>query len=97
MELTADQEAEAQRLFELLKSKTETDLLSLARLLAGKSDGELFGRTEFEVRDRVHAIGALALESALAGRKKGGTWGAASRAVPASGGPGSSVTKPGAS
>lgn len=97
MELTPDQEAEAQRLFEVLKTKTESDLLALARLLAGKPDGELLGRTEFEVRDRVHAIGALALESALTGRKKGGTKAAASRAAPASGEPGSSDTKPGGS
>lgn len=97
MDLTPDQEAEAQRLFELLRAKTDADLLALARLLAGKADGELFGRTEFEVRDRVHAIGAAALESALAGRKKGGTKAAASRARGATGRPGSSGTKLGGS
>ncbi len=97
MELTADQEAEAQRLFDVLKAKTESDLLARARLLAGKSDGALFGRTEYEVRDRVHAIGALAFESALAGRKKGGAAGVASPAATASGPPGSSGIKPGGS
>ena len=40
MELTPEQEAEAQRLFEMLRSRTESDLLALARLLAGKPDGE---------------------------------------------------------
>lgn len=89
-------EAEAQRLFEVLKARTESDLLALARLLAGKSDGELLGRTELEVRDRLHAIGARALESALTGRKKGGAK-AASPAAGASGAPVSSVTKPGRS
>jgi hypothetical protein len=33
----------------------------------------LLGQTEFEVRDRVHQIGAKAIETALDERKKGGT------------------------
>lgn len=93
MDLTPEQEAEAQRIFDTLRATAEADLLALARLLAGKADGELFGRTEFEVRDRVHKIGAQALETALAGRKKGGTGGAASPAAGATGGPGSSGTR----
>jgi hypothetical protein len=39
-------------------------------LLVSKRDEELLGATEFAVRDRVHAIGALALETALNERKK---------------------------
>ncbi len=97
MDLTPDQEAEAQRIFAALKEKADTDLLALARLLAGKADGDLFGRTELEVRDRVHRIGATAFEAALAGRKKGGTAGAASPAAAATGRPGSSGTRPGGS
>jgi hypothetical protein len=97
MDLTPGQEAEAQRIFAALKERTDADLLALARLLAGRDTGELFGRTEFEVRDWVHAIGARALESALAGRKKGGTGGAASPAAGATGRPGSSGTRPGGS
>jgi WD40 repeat protein len=49
----------------------------VARLLASKPDPQLLGRTEFEVRDQVHAIGAKAIETALAERKKGGTKGRA--------------------
>jgi hypothetical protein len=94
MDLTPEQEAEAQRIFAVLKQTTEADLLALARLLAGKADGDIFGRTEFEVRDRVHAIGAQAIEAALAGRKKGGTRAAASPAGSASGRPGSRGTRP---
>lgn len=97
MDLTPEQEAEAQRIFDLLKEKAEADLMALARLLASKSDGEIFGRTEFEVRDRVHAIGAKAIESALAGRKKRATSAAASPASTATARPGSSATKPGGS
>jgi hypothetical protein len=97
MDLTPEQEAEARRIFDLLKEKAEADLMALARLLASKSDGEIFGRTEFEVRDRVHAIGAKAIESALAGRKKRATAAAASPATTATGRPGSSATRPGGS
>lgn len=72
-QLSAEQEAEAQRLFHILKRTTEDDLLALARLLASKKDRELLGQTEFDVRDRVHQIGAKALETALQERKKGAT------------------------
>ena len=95
MDLTPDQQTEARRLYEHLRSAADQDLWALAQLLASKADGDLFGRTEFEVRDRVHRLGARALESALAGRKKGGTGGAASPAAGATGGPGSSGTRPG--
>jgi hypothetical protein len=72
-DLTADQEAEARRIYDALIHSTDADLLALARLLASKADGEIFGATEFQVRDAVHRIGAKAIETALDGRKKGGT------------------------
>jgi hypothetical protein len=72
-DLTADQEAEARRIYDALKQSADADLMALARLLASKADGELFGATEFAVRDAVHRVGAKAIEAALAGRKKGGT------------------------
>jgi hypothetical protein len=71
--LSAEQEAQAQRIYHVLRQTCEQDLLALSRLLASKPDRELLGKTEFEVRDRVHAIGAKAVETALAERKKGGT------------------------
>jgi hypothetical protein len=94
MDLTPEQEAEAQRIFATLRETTDADLLALARLLASKGDGEVFGRTEFEVRDRVHAIGAKAIATTLAGRKKGGTGAAASAANGATGRPGSKGIRP---
>jgi hypothetical protein len=42
---------------------------ALARLLVSKKDHELFGATEFEVRDRVLRIGAQAYEEHLRGKK----------------------------
>jgi hypothetical protein len=75
--LSAEQEAEAQRIYQVLKQSCERDLLALARLLASKPDRQLLGQTEFEVRDRVHEIGARALAAALEERKKGATKGRA--------------------
>jgi hypothetical protein len=95
MDLTPEQRAEANRLYEHLRKTTDADLRALAELLASKADRDVLGKTEFEVRDRVHQIGAKAIEGALAGRKKGGTRGAASPAAGATAGPASSVTKPG--
>ncbi len=76
--LTAAQEAEALRIAAVLQQKFQEETLRLARLLAAKPDAELLGQTEFEVRDRVHALGAQAIETALQERKKGGTKAAAS-------------------
>lgn len=70
-----EQEAEALRIYKTLRRASRQDLLALARLLASKPDRELLGKTEFEVRDRVHEIGAKAVETALSERKKGGTKG----------------------
>jgi hypothetical protein len=77
LQLTPEQEAEAQRIADILSQKVREETLRIARLLASKPDAELLGQTEFEVRDRVHAIGALAMETALQERKKGGTTGPA--------------------
>jgi hypothetical protein len=71
--LTTDQVDLAERIYQSLRQATDSDLRSLAELLACKPDRQLLGQTEFEVRDRVHTIGAKALETALEERKKGGT------------------------
>src|SRR5713226_8822983 len=74
--LTPEQEAEAQALFQRLKTAFEREALQLARLMASKDDRHLLGGTEFEVRDQVHRLGAQVLETALQERKKGGDQGA---------------------
>ncbi len=71
--LTPEQEAEAQRLEQHLVAAYALEIKHLARLLASKADHQLLGETEFQVRDTVHRLGAAALETALEGRKKGGT------------------------
>jgi hypothetical protein len=75
--LTPRQQAEADRLTELLMKAASEEIRGIAELLASKPDNQLLGKTEFEVRDRVHKIGAKAIETTLNERKKGGTRGPA--------------------
>jgi hypothetical protein len=75
--LTPEQQAEAQRIAEILLEASREEIQTIAELLASKPDHKLLGKTEFEVRDRVHKIGAKAIETALNERKKGGTKGPA--------------------
>jgi hypothetical protein len=71
--LLAEQEAEAQRLFELFQQPLLQEARRLARLFASKATPELLGKTEFELRDTVHDLGARLLQTALEERKKGAT------------------------
>jgi hypothetical protein len=68
--LTAEQEAEALRLAERMHTASKEDFLQLARLLVAKPDSQLFGATEFAVRDRALQIAAQAFQTALDGREK---------------------------
>lgn len=76
-DLTPEQAEQAERIYQTLRSVSDAELRQIAHLLASKPDHQLLGRTEFEVRDRVHKIGAKAIETALNERKKGGTRGPA--------------------
>lgn len=71
--LTPEQQAEAQQIERILMESVRDDIRSLSELLASKPDRQILGRTEFEVRDLVHKIGATAIETALNERKKGDT------------------------
>ena len=87
--LTAEQRAEAERILSGMLQAAEGDLRQLAELLATKTEADTFGATEFTVRDIVLRVGAKAVETALAERKKGGTTGAAAPAPRAARGPSS--------
>lgn len=71
--LTPEQKAESDRIFAALQRTAADDLRALADLLATKDDANTFGPTEYAVRDIALGIGAKAVESALEGRKTGGT------------------------
>jgi hypothetical protein len=67
--LTPEQEAEVEALTDKIEQANRPLVQKLARLLLSKKDSELFGQTEFEVRDLVHLIGAQAYETTLAEKK----------------------------
>ena len=71
-ELNTDQEAEAERIYERLEAAFDQERMRMARLMASKGNHELFGATEYEVRDRVHELGARVLETAAEERQKKG-------------------------
>lgn len=70
--LSAEQEALAQRIYVKLQAKMDEELLAMARLMASKPDHELFGRGEFELRDKLNEVGAKVLETSANERAKKG-------------------------
>ena len=71
--LTVEQEAEAERIADIVMAKMRVEVRQMARLRASKANRELLGRTEFELLDACHRLGAAVIDAALEGRKKGGT------------------------
>ena len=63
---------EEQRIYERLGACFEQERKRVAKLLAGTDDSTLLGETEFALRDRVHALGAKALEAVADDRQKKG-------------------------
>ena len=74
---TPEQAELEERIYQGLRQACDGDLREMAKLLASKPYDQLLGRTEFEVRDLVHDLGAKALQTALDERKKGATEGRA--------------------
>jgi len=73
--LTPEQAAEAERIEDVLMAGLRAEARRMAQLLASKPNHELLGKTEFQIRDGCHRVGARAIDAALEGRKKGGTKG----------------------
>jgi parvulin-like peptidyl-prolyl isomerase len=67
--LSAEQEREAKVLEAKIQAAVQTELADLARLLVSKSDRDLFGSTEFQVRDIVLRVGAKAYAELLREKK----------------------------
>ena len=70
--LTPQQEVEAKRIKDKVMAAVQQEVEQMARLMASKEDDQLFGETEFELRDIVHRIGAKTLEITANGRLKKG-------------------------
>jgi hypothetical protein len=64
--------AEEQLLYERLGPLFEQERMRMAKALTAKPDSELFGQNEFEMRDRLHALGAQVLAEAANERQKKG-------------------------
>ena len=71
--LTAEQEAEAERIVDVVMAKMRVEAQQMARLMVSKENHELLGRTEFQLRDACHRLGAAVIDATLEGRKKRGT------------------------
>ena len=91
--LSAEKEAEALVLAARLRELADEELVQMARLLVSKPEHEIFGDTEFELRDIVLKVGAKALEEHLR-LKKTATPAAASTVQPASRPPSSKAIDP---
>ena len=91
--LSTQQEAEAEALAQRIRELSEEEFLQIARLLVSKSEREIFGDTEFQVRDILIRTGAKAFEEHLS-QKKTATGDAASTARTASKQPNSKGIEP---
>jgi hypothetical protein len=67
--LTTEQEREAKLLEAKIRVAIDQEIADLARLLVSKSESELFGQSEFQVRDLVLRVGARAFEEHLREKK----------------------------
>jgi hypothetical protein len=67
--LSAEQEHEAKLLEARIREAVDQEIGNLARLLVSKSESDLFGETEFQVRDLVLRVGAKAFTEHLRGKK----------------------------
>ena len=88
---TPEQLADAAALHAGMMAAIGDDLAALSALLATKTDATLFGDTEFQVRDLVHAIGAKAIQAAADAQKKRATTAAPDPAPPAANRPSSNA------
>ena len=63
--LTQEQQAEVERIQDLVMAKARVEIDRMARLLVSKADHELFGQTEYRLRDACRRLGAAALDAAV--------------------------------
>lgn len=70
--LNAEQQAEAEFIYERIRGAFDEEARCLAALMASKETRHIFGETEYQIRDRVHALGAQVLEATAQERVKKG-------------------------
>src|SRR5438132_13341645 len=64
-DLSEEQEREAKLLEARIRLAVDQEITDLARLLVSKSENDLFGETEFQVRDLVLRVGVKAFQEHL--------------------------------
>ena len=72
MVLSAEQQAEADLIYERIRGAFDEEARRLAELMASKETRHIFGETEYQIRDRVHALGAEVLAATAEERVKKG-------------------------
>lgn len=72
VELTEEQEELAQRIYQRIEGKMKEELLAMVRLMASKADHEIFGKGEFELREKLNQVGATLVAEAANERSKKG-------------------------
>jgi len=77
---TPEELAEVQRVHDVMLNAMDREIWRIAELMVGKRDDQLFGQTEFTLREAVLRMGAQALQATVNDRKKRGTKAAASSA-----------------
>ena len=75
VELTQEQEELAQRIYQRIEGKMKEELLAMVRLMASKADHEIFGKGEFELRNKLNQVGATIVAEAANERSKKGVSG----------------------
>ena len=70
--LTPAQQLQADQFATLFLQVAQREAHRFGELIASRADDQLLGRTEFDLRDLAHRVGAMFLEAALEERKKGG-------------------------
>jgi hypothetical protein len=67
--LTPEQEKQAQQLATRAQELAHAEFLQMARTLVSKNERDLFGQTEFQLRDLLLSVGAKMYELFLAQKK----------------------------
>ena len=73
-----EESEEVQRVHDVMLKAMDQEIWRMAELMVTRRDDQLFGETEFVLREKALRMGAQALEATVNDRKKRGTRAAAS-------------------
>jgi len=76
--MTPEKSEEVQRVHDVMLKAMEQEIWRMAEFMVTRRDDQLFGETEFTLREKALRMGAQALEATVDDRKKRGTRVAAS-------------------